>query len=93
MRAARIQRRYTLVEARELTGLEEARIISFIERGWISPPERAQLDEEDIARLRLIEELAQDLGVNEEAIPLVLHLLDQLCGLREELAARGRSRR
>lgn len=36
------------------------------------------LDEEDIARARLIWELQKEFGVNDEAVPIILHLIDQL---------------
>lgn len=69
-------------------GFEEAVIISFIEREWLVP-EAAPLDEsewalddEDLARARLIIELREELGVNDESIPIILHLLDQLHALR-----------
>ena len=43
-------------------------------------------DDSDVARVRLIAELRNDLGVNEDAIPVVLRLLDQVYGLRRALA-------
>jgi chaperone modulatory protein CbpM len=36
----------------------------------------------DLARARLIQDLRQDFGVNDEGIAIILHLLDQLHGLR-----------
>jgi chaperone modulatory protein CbpM len=41
--------------------------------------------EEDVARLRLLCELAADFDMDEEASVLVLSLLDQIHGLRAEL--------
>jgi chaperone modulatory protein CbpM len=38
-----------------------------------------------MARACLIRDLQRDLGVNEEAIPVILDLLDQLHGLRRVL--------
>jgi len=43
----------------------------------------------DIARIRLIQELRDDLQVNEEALPVVLSLLDQLYDLRRKLRELG----
>lgn len=40
------------------------------------------LDEEDLARAKLIRELQEVFGVNDEAIPIILHLLDQLYFLK-----------
>ena len=47
----------------------------------------------DLARARLIADLRGDLGVNDEAIPVVLDLIDQIHGLRRlvrELLERSR---
>jgi chaperone modulatory protein CbpM len=44
--------------------------------------EKNLLDEEDIARLKLIRDLKRDLGVNDESIPIILHLLDQIHALK-----------
>lgn len=60
---------------------------SWIEAGWLVPQSEPELafSEVDLARARLIRELKQDFGVNDEGISLVLHLLDQLHGLRRGL--------
>jgi chaperone modulatory protein CbpM len=39
----------------------------------------------DVARARLIGELQTNFGVNEEGVDIILHLLDQLHGLRRAL--------
>jgi chaperone modulatory protein CbpM len=43
----------------------------------------------DIARIRLIQELRDDLQVNEEAMPIVLSLLDQLYEVRRRMRELG----
>jgi chaperone modulatory protein CbpM len=43
----------------------------------------------DVERIRLILELRHDLEVNEEALPVVLSLLDQLYALRRRLKQLG----
>jgi chaperone modulatory protein CbpM len=43
----------------------------------------------DIARIRLIQELRDDLQVNEEALPIVLSLLDQLYEVRRRMRKLG----
>ena len=48
------------------------------QEGW-------RFDEADAARVKLIVELKRDLEVNEEALPVVLNLLDQLYGLHQVL--------
>jgi chaperone modulatory protein CbpM len=79
-----MKRQFALTEACEELGVEQSFVIHCIRLHWITPalPEQSLLDEEDLARLRLIRELREDFGANEEAIPLILHLLDQLYELR-----------
>ena len=43
------------------------------------------LSEIDIARARLIHDLKKNIGVNDEAVPLILDLIDQLHGLRRAM--------
>lgn len=76
--------RWILVEAADQCGLEPETMLRFVSLAWISPvdPEQIEFDAEDIARARLICELQRDFDVNDAAIPLVLHLLDQLHYLR-----------
>lgn len=56
----------------------------FIVEKWVLPFNQAEMlfDDEDIARINLICELRNDLGVNDEAVPIILSLLDQLHHLR-----------
>ena len=52
------------------------------------PESRAEgyvFHEVDVARVRLIQELRYDLAIDEEALPVVLHLLDQVYALRRRL--------
>jgi len=61
---------------------------TWIDQHWVLPVEEGgdfYFDETDIARVRLIAELRNDLGVNEDAIPVVLRLLDQVYSLRRAL--------
>ncbi len=44
-----------------------------------------RLSEIDIARARLIHDLKKNIGVNDEAVPLILDLIDQLHGLRRAM--------
>lgn len=79
--------RLSLREAAEKTGLAPDVIIRFVSYRWIIPADREHevFDEEDVARARLILELQQDFGVNDEAIPVILHLVDQLNRFHLEL--------
>lgn len=55
-------------------------IVHFIEEKWVSPidQELKMLDEEDVCRIILIHDLKERFGVNDEAVPVILHLVDQL---------------
>jgi chaperone modulatory protein CbpM len=57
---------------------------AWIEAGWLLP-ERDRtgnaFSEIDVARVQLIRDL-QDMGVNDEALPIILDLIDQVHGLR-----------
>ncbi len=90
-------KRFTFQEACEHCGLAPEVLIRFVSFSWVvpdTPPESLEsivfvsLDEEDLARARLIWELQNDFGVNDEAIPLILHLIDQLNRTQLELRNR-----
>ncbi|ASY65642.1 hypothetical protein SJ05684_b46600 (plasmid) [Sinorhizobium sojae CCBAU 05684] len=60
----------------------------WVQRGWIMPSQGEGgplFDEVDVARIRLVCELRSDMNVNDDAVPIILALLDQLYGLRCEL--------
>jgi chaperone modulatory protein CbpM len=62
----------------------------WIARGWVLPagePPAWSFAEIDVARIRLIHDLRHMLGVEEETLPLVLGLLDQVYDLRHCLHA------
>ena len=61
----------------------------WIEEEWLVPSGTAmdqEFSEADLARAKLIQDLMQDLGVNEEGVGVILNLLDQVHGLRKALA-------
>ena len=61
----------------------------WIERQWLIPQDShtgASFSDRDIARARLIRELTADMGVNDEGVDVILHLMDQLHGLRRALS-------
>lgn len=72
--------RIHLHEVSEYCGLSTTTIVHFIEEEWVTPidSERQMLDEEDVSRILLIHDLQEKFGVNEEGIPLILHLIDQI---------------
>src|SRR5215510_11623391 len=52
-----------------------------LSESWVLPERQGEelaFDEVDLARLRLIAELKHDFAVNNEAVPLVLRLIDEL---------------
>lgn len=61
----------------------------WIEEEWLIPSRTENepvFSDADLARAKLIRELIDDLGVNAEGIGIVLHLLDQVHGLRRAMA-------
>ena len=64
----------------------------YVAESWVLPErlgEELAFEEVDLARLRFIAELKRDFAINDEAVPLVLHLVDELHLLRQCLAAIG----
>ena len=82
----------TLAEVTLMLGrVDRVEIHAWIERGWVRPEGRRGgeplFSELDVARLCLICDLRHDLAVEEETLPLVLSLLDQVYTLRRQLGA------
>lgn len=79
--------RFEITEVANQCGIDTETILQFISEEWITPtdPTNLRLDEEDIARIQLIWDLQQDLGVNDESVPIILHLIDELNHLHLEL--------
>jgi chaperone modulatory protein CbpM len=76
--------------------LDAQALDSWIDAGWLRPggnrsgPEFSDID---LARAQLIADLRNDFGVNDEAVPIVLDLMDQVYSLRHlvrELMQRSR---
>lgn len=70
------------------------RLRHWVRSGWILPGEAGGAlvySEVDVARVRLLCELEEDLAIDEETLPVVLSLLDQIHGLRHELRALARA--
>jgi chaperone modulatory protein CbpM len=71
-----------------LRGLDRRDLVRWIENRWVLPERRDQtwvFHEVDIARVELILEIRQEFAVDEEALPLILGLLDQVYDLRRQL--------
>jgi chaperone modulatory protein CbpM len=61
---------------------------AWIEAGWLVPPQtepELMFSDVDLARAQFIRDLREDLGVNDEGISVILHLIDQMHGLRRSL--------
>jgi chaperone modulatory protein CbpM len=67
--------------------VEREALESWVAAGWLVPQTEPELafSEVDLARAALIRELKEDFGVNDEGISVILHLLDQVHGLRRGL--------
>jgi chaperone modulatory protein CbpM len=84
----------TLSEVVVLVGrVDRVELHRWVELGWVMPERagegrvEAAFSEIDVARVRLICDLRHDLAVEEETMPLVLSLLDQLYELRRQMKA------
>ncbi len=73
-----------------LVGLEAIELERWIGERWVLPETSGGtyvFHEVDVARVRLIVEMKRDLAIDEEAMPVVLRLLDQVYALRRRLQA------
>ena len=67
--------------------LTVTRLRVWVAQGWIKPAGAAaqNYSEADLARAALICNLEDELGFNEDDVPVLLNLIDQIHGLRAEL--------
>src|SRR4029453_7198609 len=79
-----MERREFLMRAR----IDSDTIDLWLDAGWLAQRgARGEwtFSEIDLARSQLIRDLIRDLGVNDEGVPIILGLIDQLHGLRSAL--------
>jgi chaperone modulatory protein CbpM len=72
-----------------LSGVGHETLNVWLEEKWLIPGDSSaeiSFSDIDIARARLIRDLQEDLGVNDEGVSVVLNLVDQLYGMRRALA-------
>jgi chaperone modulatory protein CbpM len=72
----------------EIRDLELPRLHKWIRLGWVRPERHegaALFHEVDVARVRMLNELEHALDFDDDTVPMVLALLDQIHGLRREL--------
>lgn len=70
------------------SGVQVQTLEFWIEQEWLIPdrtPSGPTFTEVEVARARLIQDLTSDLGVNEQGVDVILHLMDQIHGLRRAL--------
>jgi chaperone modulatory protein CbpM len=74
-----------LIRLRELERRDLAR---WVENSWVLPERHADtwaFHEVDVARVELILDIRRDFAIDDEAMGLVLGLLDQVYGLRRQM--------
>jgi chaperone modulatory protein CbpM len=73
--------------------IDQQHLERWISAGWLIPRTGPQTGPEpsfsdvDLARAQLIRDLKADFGVNDEGVDVILHLLDQMHGLRQSMQA------
>ena len=70
------------------TRIEHHLLEAWIQAGWLVPPQtepELMFSDVDLARAQLIHDLREDFGVNDEGISVILHLIDQMHGLRRSM--------
>ncbi|MFO1039946.1 MAG: chaperone modulator CbpM [Geminicoccaceae bacterium] len=75
---------------RELGCVEVTEIRAWIAAEWVRPPQTAgepAFRDVDVARVHLLADLRHDLALDEEAVPVVLSLMDQLYDTRRRMRA------
>ena len=73
---------------RLLEGLTRDQLRQWIDHGWVQPARQGEsylFAEIDCARVRLIRDFHETMEVNDEVMPMILSLVDQIYGLRREL--------
>ena len=67
--------------------VENQAVEAWVSAGWLVPQREPELEfsEVDLARAILIRDLRDDFGVNDEGIAVILHLIDQMHGLRRSM--------
>jgi chaperone modulatory protein CbpM len=81
---------FTEQEFLERARLDRRTLSVWIEEEWVIPARSADelaFTDMDLARAELIHDLKDKMGVNNEGLGLILHLLDQMHSLRRALAA------
>ena len=70
------------------SGVEAQMLEFWIEQQWLIPTQtdaELSFSDTDVARAHLIRDLKGVFGINDEGVDVILHLVDQLHGLRRAL--------
>jgi chaperone modulatory protein CbpM len=73
---------------KRFSGLDRIELMRWIENRWVLPERRGDawvFHEVDVARVELIIEIRREWALDDEVMPLVLGLLDQVYDLRRQL--------
>ena len=76
------------VLVKQMSGLQQRDVERWISNEWVRADRHAGtyvFQAIDVARVRLIRELRDEMEVNEAALPIVLSLLDQLYDMRRRM--------
>ena len=78
--------------ARRFAELERGELVRWVENRWVLPEEPSEatgerwvFHEVDVARVELILGIRREFAVDDDAMPLVLGLLDQVYSLRRQM--------
>lgn len=74
--------------ARRFAGLDAAELARWVENRWVLPEREGEavlFHEVDVARVELILEIRRDYAVDDDALSLMLGLLDQVYSLRRQM--------
>jgi chaperone modulatory protein CbpM len=69
-------------------GLDRRELAHWVENRWVLPEQRDDtwlFRPVDVARVELLQEIRHEFAIDDEAVPMVLGLLDQVYGLRRQL--------
>ncbi len=78
----------TLTEVLAEFSLSRDELLLWVERRWVLPLAQGEeyvFSAADVARLQMIVELHRDLAIDDEAMSVVLDLLDKLYALRRQM--------
>ena len=69
-----------IINYKKMGNIKIEEIHQYISDEWLRPFDQKNLllDQEDLSRIELIYEMSKNLGVNDEGISIILHLIDQL---------------